>query len=108
MPKFLIERQIPGAGALPAEDLQNISKASVGVLKDMGPTIQWVQSFLTPDALYCVYIAPNEEAIREHGRRGRFPVTKITRITSIIDPTTAEANPATLDAAALDIVRTGC
>jgi hypothetical protein len=108
MPKFLIERQIPGAGAIPADQLQEISKKSVGVLTDMGPSIQWVQSYVTPDALFCVYIAPNEEAIREHGRRGRFPVTKITRITSIIDPTTAESAPATLDAAALDIVRTGC
>jgi hypothetical protein len=108
MPKFLIERQIPGAGAIPADQLQEISKKSNGVLHDMGPTIQWVQSYVTPDALFCVYIAPNEEAIREHGRRGRFPVTKITQIKSIIDPTTAESNPATLDAAALDIVRTGC
>ena len=108
MPKFLIERQIPGAGAIPADQLQEISKKSVGVLTDMGPSIQWVQSFVTPDALYCVYIAPNEEAIREHGRRGRFPVTRITRITSIIDPSTAESAPATLDAMALDIVRTGC
>ena len=93
MPKFLIERQLPGAGALPAADLQSISKASNGVLTDMGPSIQWVQSYLTPDALYCVYIAPNEEAIREHGRRGRFPVTRITRIKGIIDPTTAEGRP---------------
>ena len=108
MPKFLIERHIPGAGAIPAQQLQEISKASVGVLTDMGPSIQWVQSYVTPDALFCVYIAPNEEAIREHGRRGRFPVTKITRITSIIDPTTAESNPAPLDAVALDVVRTGC
>lgn len=108
MPKFLIERQLPGAGALKAGELQDISKTSNGVLNDMGPSIQWVQSYVTPDAIFCVYIAPNEEAIREHGRRGRFPVTKITRIGSIIDPTTAESAPATLDAVALDIVRTGC
>ena len=108
MPKYLIERQLPGAGAIPADQLQEIAKTSNGVLTDMGPSIQWVQSYVTPDAIFCVYIAPNEEAIREHGRRGRFPVTKITRINSIIDPTTAEANPATLDAVALDIVRTGC
>jgi hypothetical protein len=108
MPKYLIERQLPGAGAIPADQLQGIAKTSNGVLADMGPSIQWVQSYVTPDAIFCVYIAPNEEAIREHGRRGRFPVTKITRINSIIDPTTAEANPATLDAATLDIVRTGC
>ena len=76
MPKFLIERQLPGAGAIPADQLQEISKKSVGVLTDMGPSIQWVQSYVTPDALFCVYIAPNEEAIREHGRRGRFPVTQ--------------------------------
>ena len=91
---------MPGAGALPAGELQNISKRSVGVLTDMGPWIQWVQSFVTPDALYCVYIAPNEEAIREHGRRGPFPVTRIFRINSIIDPTTAETARAP-DAAAL-------
>lgn len=108
MPKFLIEREIPGAGSIPADQLQTIAKASNGVLHDMGPSIQWVQSYVTPDALFCVYIAPNEEAIHEHGRRGRFPVTKIRRITSIIDPTTAEDHPATLDAAALEIVRTGC
>jgi hypothetical protein len=109
MPKFLIERQIPGAGAIPAGELQNISKASVGVLTEMGPTIQWVQSFVTPDALYCVYIAPNEEAIREHGRRGRFPVTRITRIVGIIDPTTAEGAPSAADSEAVaDVVRTGC
>jgi hypothetical protein len=108
MPKFLIERQIPGAGAIPADKLQEIAKASNGVLSDMGPSIQWVQSYVTPDALFCVYIAPNEEAIREHGRRGKFPVTKITRINSIIDPTTAESLPATLDAAVLEIVKTGC
>jgi hypothetical protein len=107
MPKYLIERQIPGAGAFPAEQLQTIAQASNGVLTAMGPSIQWVQSYVTPDALFCVYIAPNEEAIREHGRRGRFPVTKITRITSIIDPTTAES-AAALDPAALDVVRTGC
>jgi hypothetical protein len=108
MPKFLIERQLPGAGALPAGELQNISKRSVGVLTDMGPWIQWVQSFVTPDAIYCVYIAPNEEAIREHGRRGPFPVTRIFRINSIIDPTTAENLPADLDPVAQEVVRTGC
>jgi hypothetical protein len=108
MPKFLIERQLPGAGALPAGELQNISKTSVGVLTDMGPTIQWVQSFVTPDAIFCVYIAPNEEAIREHGRRGRFPVTRISRITGIIDPTTAEGPATGVDAATLEVVRTGC
>jgi hypothetical protein len=108
MPKFLIERQLPGAGALPAGDLQNISKTSVGVLTEMGPSIQWVQSFVTPDAIFCVYIAPDEDAIREHGRRGRFPVTRISRIMGIIDPTTAEGPPTEADAELLNVVRTGC
>jgi hypothetical protein len=90
MPKYLIERQLQGAGALCADALQQISKKSCEVLTEMGPSIQWVQSYLTKDAIYCVYIAPNEEAIREHGRRGGFPVTRITELVGVIDPTTAE------------------
>ena len=90
MPKYLIERHLPGAGALPAATLQEISKTSVGVLTEMGPAIQWVQSFVSVDAIHCVYIAPDEETIREHGRRGGFPVTRITHIVEGIDPTTAE------------------
>jgi hypothetical protein len=90
MPRFLIERQLPGAGALPAAKLEEISKTSVDVLARMGPSIQWVQSYLGPDAIYCIYIAPNEEAIREHGRLGGFPVTRVTELVGAIDPTTAE------------------
>ena len=90
MPKFLVERQLPGAGALRAEALQEISKRSVGVLERMGPSIQWVQSYLAGDAIFCIYIAPNEEAIREHGRLGGFPVTRVFELVGGIDPTTAE------------------
>lgn len=90
MPKFLIERQLPGAGKLTPEQLQEISKKSNGVLSDLGPSIQWVQSYVTPDAIYCVYIAPNEQLIRDHASRGGFPATRITKITQGIDPTTAD------------------
>jgi hypothetical protein len=90
MPKFLIERQLPGAGALSAAELQQISRKSVDVLAAMGPSIQWVQSYVTPDALYCVYIAPSEKAVREHGCKGGFPVTRVMEIAGGIDPTTAE------------------
>jgi hypothetical protein len=90
VPKFLIERQLPGAGKLSGGDLHNISKKSCAVLAGMGPQIQWVQSYVTDDALYCVYIAPDEAAIREHAKQGGFPVTRISRIQGGIDPTTAE------------------
>lgn len=90
MPKYLIERQLQGAGSLCADALQQISRKSCDVLTEMGPSIQWVQSYLGKDAIYCVYIAANEEAIREHGRRGGFPVTRITELVGTIDPTTAE------------------
>jgi Protein of unknown function (DUF4242) len=90
MPKFLIEREIPGAGDLSAQDLQGISQKSCGVLKNMGPQIQWVESYVTGDKVYCVYIAPNEEMIREHAEQGGFPANRISEIKSVIDPTTAE------------------
>lgn len=90
MPKYLIERQLPGAGELSAAKLEEISRTSNDVLAGMGPSIQWVQSYLGPDAIYCIYIAPSEEAIREHGRRGGFPVTRVTELVGAIDPTTAE------------------
>ncbi len=90
MPKFLIEREIPNAGSLSAEELQSISKKSCGVLLELGPTIQWVRSYVTKDRITCVYIAPNAEIIREHARRGGFPADRITRIEETIDPTTAE------------------
>jgi hypothetical protein len=93
MPKYLIERHLPGAESLSASTLQEISQKSCSVLNAMGPSIQWVQSYVGKDSIYCVYIAPNEEAVREHGRRGGFPVTRVTELVGIIDPTTAEASP---------------
>jgi hypothetical protein len=90
MPKYLIEREIPGAGNLSKADLQGISQTSCGVLQKMGPQIQWVQSYVTGDKVYCVYIAPNEEMIREHAQQGGFPANRISEIKSVIDPTTAE------------------
>jgi len=90
MPKYLIEREIPGAGNLSANELQAISQKSCGVLNKMGPQIQWVQSYVTGDKIYCVYIAPNEQMVREHARQGNFPANRVTQITAIIDPTTSE------------------
>jgi hypothetical protein len=90
MPKYIIEREIPGAGKLSAAELQGISQKSCTVLKSMGPQIQWVESYVTGDKVYCVYIAPNEDAIREHAARGGFPANKISEVKRIIDPTTAE------------------
>ena len=91
MPKFLIEREIPGAGDLKPEELQAISQKSCSVLQEMGPQIQWVESFVTGDKVYCVYIAPDEAAVREHARRGGFPANRVSEIKRMIDPTTAEA-----------------
>ena len=90
MPKFLIEREIAGAGALSPADLQAISQKSCGVLQSMCPQIQWVQSYVTGDKVYCVYIAPDEAAVREHAERGGFPANRVSEIRSVIDPTTAE------------------
>lgn len=90
MPKYLIEREIPGAGNLSKGDLQGISQTSCGVLQKMGPQIQWIQSYVTGDKVYCVYIAPNEEMIRQHAQEGGFPANRISEIKSVIDPTTAE------------------
>ncbi len=90
MPKFVIEREIPGAGKLSPQELQVISQKSCSVLKGMGPQIQWVQSYVTDDKIYCVYIAPNEEAVREHAKQGGFPANKVSQVWSVIDPTTAE------------------
>lgn len=90
MPKFLIEREIPGAGNLSPLELQAISQKSCGVLKKLGPQIQWLHSYVTGDKIYCVYTAPNEELIREHARQGGFPVNRISEIKTMIDPTTAE------------------
>lgn len=90
MPKYLIERELPGAGELSPEELQAISKKSREVLNRMGPEIQWVQSYVTGDKIYCVYTAPNEELIREHAKLGGFPVNRTAEVESMIDPTTAE------------------
>jgi hypothetical protein len=91
MPKFVIERELPGAGNLSAVDLQGVSEKSCSVLRNLGPQIQWVQSYVTDDKVYCVYIAPNEAMIREHARQGGFPANKISQVRSVIDPTSAEA-----------------
>ena len=90
MPKFLIEREIPGAGDLKPEELQAISRKSCGVIRDMGPEVQWVESYVTGDKVYCVYIAPDEAAVREHATRGGFPANRVSEIKRMIDPTTAE------------------
>jgi len=90
MPKYVIEREIPGAGDLTAEQLNAISQKSCGVLNELGPQIQWVQSFVTDNKIYCVYIAPNEEMVREHASRGGFPANKVSEVRNVIDPTTAE------------------
>jgi hypothetical protein len=92
MPKYVVEREIPGAGRLSAAELRAISQKSCNVLRDMGPQIQWVQSYVTGDKVYCVYIAPDEAAIRDHAARGGFPANRISAVACIIDPTTAEAD----------------
>jgi len=90
MPKFVIERDIPEAGKLSPQQLQAISQKSCGVLREMGPQIQWVQSYVTDDKIYCVYVAPDEDAVRRHAQQGGFPANRISQIRSVIDPTTAE------------------
>jgi Protein of unknown function (DUF4242) len=90
MPKYVVEREIPGAGKMSMDTLQKVSQKSCGVLREMGPQIQWIESFVTADRLYCVYIAPNEDAIREHARIGGFPANRVSEVTTMIDPTTAE------------------
>ena len=91
MPKYVIEREIPGAGKLSPKELQAISQKSCGVLNQMGPQIQWVHSYVTADKIYCVYVAPKEELVREHARRGGFPANRVSAVKSVIDPTTSEA-----------------
>jgi len=90
MPKYVIERELPGAGSLSGEQLQSISQKSCSVLRSLGPDIQWLHSYVTGDKLYCVYIAPNEAVVREHAKQGGFPANRISQVTSVIDPTTAE------------------
>lgn len=90
MPKFVIEREIPGAGNLTAEQLKAISQTSCGVLQKMGSEIQWVHSYVTGDKIYCIYNAPNEEMVREHAKQGGFPANSVNKVATIIDPVTAE------------------
>ena len=94
MPKYVIEREIPGAGNLSSQDLQAISQKSCTVLQNLGPQIQWVESYVTNDKVYCIYIAPSEDMIRAHAQQGGFPANKISEIKTVIDPTTAETNDA--------------
>ena len=90
MPKYIIEREIPGAGKLTAEQLKGISQTSCGVLHNMGSQIQWLQSYVTGDKIYCVYIAPNKEMVMEHAKQGGFPANEVSEVSTVIDPTTAE------------------
>ena len=94
MPKYVIEREIPGAGRLTAQQLRVISQASCGIVHTLGPQIQWVQSFVADDKIYCVYIAQSAEILREHARRGQFPANRIAEVKAVIDPTTAETSVA--------------
>lgn len=90
MPKYVIEREIPGAGSLSDDQLREISQRSVKVLQGMGPQIQWLHSYVTGDKVYCVYLAPDEETVREHARRGGFPANRVSAVRRLIDPSTAE------------------
>ena len=90
MPKYVIERDVPGAGNLTDAQLRELSQKSVSVLKGMGPEIQWLHSYVTGDKIYCIYNAPNEEMVREHAKQGGFPANSVSRVSTIIDPTTAE------------------
>lgn len=91
MPRFLIEREIPDAGALTSEELAAIAQKSCGVLHGLGPSIQWVQSYVTEDKITCIYLAPDAELVREHARQGGFPANRVLEVTAVIDPSTAEA-----------------
>ena len=90
MPKYVIEREIPGAGSMSPQELQAVSQKSCSVLQNLGPQIQWVQSYVTGDKIYCIYIAPSEDMIRTHAQQGGFPANRISEIKTVIDPTTAE------------------
>jgi hypothetical protein len=90
MPKFVIERDIPGAGKLTPAELKAVSQKSCGVLSELGPAIQWVQSYVTDDRVYCIYLAPNEELVRKHAALGGFPASKVSRVRAVIDPATSE------------------
>ena len=90
MPKYIIERNLPGAGKLSGDEMRGVARKSCDVLRDLGPQVQWVHSYVTGDKVYCVYIAPDEQAVREHARRGGFPADRVSEVKRIIDPTTAE------------------
>jgi hypothetical protein len=90
LPKFVIEREIPGIGNMTDEQICDVARKSVAILRDMGPDIQWLQSYVSGDKLYCVYLAPDEEAVREHARRGGFPANRISLVRRMMDPTSAE------------------
>jgi hypothetical protein len=90
MPKFVVERDVPKAGCLSPQQLREMSQKSCGVLRGMGAQTQWVQSYVTDDKIYCIYVAPDEDAVREHAQQGGFPANRISRVCSVIDPTTAE------------------
>ncbi len=90
VPKYVIEREIPGAGNIGPEDMQAISQKSCSVLSELGPQVQWVQSYVTEDKIYCIYIAPNKEMVLEHAKRGGFPANSVAEVKRMIDPTTAE------------------
>jgi cell division inhibitor SulA len=92
MPKFVIEREVPGVGSLPADQIQAISQKSCSVLTNLGPQIQWLQSYVTDNKIYCIYIAPNEQLVREHARQGGFPANSVAQVRRVIDPTTAESD----------------
>jgi hypothetical protein len=94
VPKYVIEREIPNAGQLSPQELHAISQKSCGVLRNLGPDIQWLESYVTDDKVYCIYIAPNEEVVREHARQGGFPANRISEVKTVIDPTTAEPGKA--------------
>ena len=90
MPKFVIERDLPGAGNLGSSELKGVARKSCDVLNELGPKIQWIQSYVTDDKIYCIYIAPNAEVVREHARKGGFPATRVSEVRTIMDPTTSE------------------
>jgi hypothetical protein len=93
MPKFVIEREIPGAGSMSVEQVQGVAEKSCSVLRNLGPQIQWLQSYVTDNKIYCIYIAPNEEMVLEHARMGGFPANRVAQVRRVIDPTTAESVP---------------
>ena len=98
MPKYVIERELPGAGNMSPQELQSVSQKSCSVLQNQGPQIQWLHSYVTSDKIYCIYIAPNDEMIREHAQQGGFPANRISEIKTVIDPTTAEEKETTVTA----------